>query len=67
MRLLIAAAVLYGMCWQISGVLSWLKPAWVVVFSAQIVGNAVILGVLGTVTAISVTLAGYRALSYLLD
>jgi hypothetical protein len=31
MRLLIVAAVLYGMCWQISGILAYWKPAWVVI------------------------------------
>jgi hypothetical protein len=67
MKLLVVCVVLYGMCWQVSGILSQWKPAWVVVFSGQVVGNSAILGVLGTVAAVSVTLTGYRVLSYLLD
>lgn len=66
-RAIIAGLGLYLGYLEFGDDLAYWLPAWGAVYGGQVIGQAVILGVLAAMIFGSVAVLGYRALGWLLD
>jgi hypothetical protein len=66
-RAIIAVLAIVVGYWEFRGDLDYWLPAWGAVYGGQVIGQAVILGVLAAIIFGSVVFLSYRFLSFIFD